>query len=575
MSRLPRVPLGDLLVTLSITVAMLGPALLPGYVLRGDMVFVPNQPWKAAWLGLGGDGSGYPRAVPMDALVSALTQVLPGWLVQKMFLAGALVVGGLGAGRLVAGRPNYARAAAIVVFLWNPYVLERLLIGQWALVVGYALLPWVALAASRSVRDLPAGLPMLGLALAASAVASPSSGLIAGLVAACVSAVGRAWAATSAALVITALVNLTWIVPALFADTVQPSGDEASPFEAFAARAESPLGLVASLLSLGGIWKTSVVPAERTGVVVVGLALVLSLSALAAAVRSARRRPRSTTAGLAVAGAIGLVVAAAPALDPVSASLAAVAEWLPGLGILRDSHRYLAPLSLLLVLGTAGLVTAVLRRARPGREALVPVAGLIAIAPVLLLPSAFWGALGELRPVQYPAEWSRVASIVAAEPDARTVVLPWAGSYRGFDWNGGRAVLDPAPRFFPGEVLIDDRVLLGNEVMPAESAVTQRVGEALSSEEPEAALRRLGVRWVLVEKGHGSGVLLRGSVAHDGATLRLIDLGPSGTFVPAAAGPNVTTFAVIAADGVFLVVVGLSFFGLVIRPDTMRGKREA
>ena len=53
-----------------------GPLLVErGFALRGDMVFVPDQPWKGAWLGL--DGS-VPRAVPSDALVSLATQVVPG-----------------------------------------------------------------------------------------------------------------------------------------------------------------------------------------------------------------------------------------------------------------------------------------------------------------------------------------------------------------------------------------------------------------------------------------------------------------------------------------------------------------
>ena len=36
-----------------------------------------------------------------------------------------------------------ARLAAGVCYAWNPFVAERLLIGQWALLLGYAGLPWV------------------------------------------------------------------------------------------------------------------------------------------------------------------------------------------------------------------------------------------------------------------------------------------------------------------------------------------------------------------------------------------------------------------------------------------------
>ena len=71
----------DLLWSLAIGVVVLGPMLIRrGYVLRGDMVFVPRMPWKDAWLGL--DGS-VGRAVPVDALVSVATSVVPGDLLQK------------------------------------------------------------------------------------------------------------------------------------------------------------------------------------------------------------------------------------------------------------------------------------------------------------------------------------------------------------------------------------------------------------------------------------------------------------------------------------------------------------
>ncbi|HWJ11627.1 MAG TPA: hypothetical protein VNS46_19765, partial [Nocardioides sp.] len=141
----------DLAVSAAVALAVLGPLLLgSGFWLIGDMVFVPDQPWKPAWLGL--DGA-LPRAVPMDALVSLASSVVPGALVQKALLLGGFLAGGLGVARLVRDHAWFARAAAITLFCWNPWVHERLLIGQWAILLGYLLLPWVALAAQRLRRD--------------------------------------------------------------------------------------------------------------------------------------------------------------------------------------------------------------------------------------------------------------------------------------------------------------------------------------------------------------------------------------------------------------------------------------
>ena len=79
---------------------LLGPALGPGYVLTYDMVWVPDLALRDDFLGL---GSALPRAVPSDAVVAVLDEVVPGMLLQKLVLVGSLVAAGAGGAALVAG----------------------------------------------------------------------------------------------------------------------------------------------------------------------------------------------------------------------------------------------------------------------------------------------------------------------------------------------------------------------------------------------------------------------------------------------------------------------------------------
>lgn len=544
----------DAALSLAVAVLVLGPLLLHrGFALRGDMVLVPHQPWKDTWLAL--DGSA-PRFVPGDAILSAATAAVPGDLLQKALLLGALVLGGTGAGRLVAERAAPGRMAAIVLFLWNPWVLERLSIGQWGSVVGYAALPWVVLAAveARERRRWPPLVLWLGF----TALWSPAAGLTGALTAFCVVVVARRVAPVLATGGIAVLVNLPWLLPSVLnSDRISSPGDQ---FAAFGARAESAAGVVPSLLSLGGIWKTSVVPGERELAFVVVVSCVTTVVALVVG----RRTPERS--GLLLLAAVAFLLAFLPSLSFVAGALDDVTSHVPALAALRDGHRYLGPAVLVLLPGIALAVERVWSWARPGREAVRGVAVLLAVLPALCLPSLLWGLNGDLRPVTYPGEWDVVADVISDDLDdhgGATLVLPWHGTYRGFGWNDHRAMLDPAPRYLEGDVLIDDRIYLRDVVLGNEDPRLADVTAALDTEDAAGALRGLGVTRILVEKENGvtADEIPGGSVLHDGPGLTVVSLGPAtgapgGS--PGSAGTHRTV--VLAADVLVLVICGLAGF---------------
>ncbi|HEX8861376.1 MAG TPA: hypothetical protein VGC06_20220, partial [Actinomycetes bacterium] len=144
-------------------------------MLSYDMVFVPRLPLSRELLGL---GTSVARAVPSDLLVALASRALPAELVQKLILAGIFVLGGWGAARLAPVATAAGGAAAAALFAWNAHVLERLLMGHWALLVSYAALPWVV----RAALDWRAGTArpqQLVAWLAVAACGSPPGALIA------------------------------------------------------------------------------------------------------------------------------------------------------------------------------------------------------------------------------------------------------------------------------------------------------------------------------------------------------------------------------------------------------------
>jgi len=110
------------------------------------MVFVPREPFTSAMFGLAG---GAPRAVPSDFAVAVASRLLPAEIVQKLVLLLIFMLACSGAAALLDREAVLARLAAAVFYGWNPYVAERLVIGQWALLLGYAGLPWVLRAVLR------------------------------------------------------------------------------------------------------------------------------------------------------------------------------------------------------------------------------------------------------------------------------------------------------------------------------------------------------------------------------------------------------------------------------------------
>jgi hypothetical protein len=260
------------------------------------------------------------------------------------------------------------------------------------------------------------------------------------------------------------------------------------------------------------------------------VALGLTVAGLVGVWLGRRRDPRTTLALVVLAGA-GLALAWLPATDGGAHASAWLVGNLPGAGLLRDSQKWIAPFVLLVSVGVGRLGDLLLdRRAAHSPHQRWWVLGL-ALLPLFLLPGLAWGLLGTLRPSSYPSEWGRVASVMdqVGADDGRTLVLPFS-TYRRYDWNHDRAVLDPAPRFFPGELVTEDALVVRGGVVAGESRTARRVRRALATgdaAELRDVLAREQVRWVLLQKGVPGSADVRlpeGRTVVDGSELRLVDM---------------------------------------------------
>jgi hypothetical protein len=342
-------------VGLALGLLALGPGLRRGFLLSYDMVAVPRESFTAAMFGLSG---GPARAVPSDAVLAALSRVVPADIAQKLLLLTIFVLACSGAAGLLDREPWFARLAAGVCYTWNPFVAERLIIGQWALLLGYAGLPWALRAAVASPVASPPGAGRLLAGLlpaAAGGFAAMSVSALVVLPAAVLGPAGagriparRRLASGAAALAVLAACSLPWLVPSLVRTVyADPAG-----VAAYAARADTPFGSLGSLLMLGGGWNAQTVPAGYGGGwSALWLAFVIAAAtAYLAFGRRSRRWP-----GLGLAAVAGLAIASVGLTGPGQDLLRALSSLWPGAAVLRDGQQFIAPLALAEALG-AGLL---------------------------------------------------------------------------------------------------------------------------------------------------------------------------------------------------------------------------
>lgn len=589
--------LADAVIGVVVTAPLLAGLARPGFPLLRDWVATPRPPLSDAALGLGESAA---RAVPQDVAMVWATRALDGlglpvWpltgLLTAVFCVWLAMAAGALTRRVVPGAR--ARGAAgivlrlpvVVAAVWNPFVVERLLQGHWSLLAGVAAALTMPLVLARarprvaaaSVAVVVAGLTPTGwvLAVVSGAVSlacapgerSSQSG----------SRFRRGWAALTL-MVVAALTALPWLLATLLAGGGGPSsgtgpgmaaGVGATGVEAFAARAETGIGTLGSVVALGGIWNSSAVPLSReTWWAAAALVLLLVVWAIAAPSMWRARRDPLVQATVPLALVTWLLVALA-ATGPGLAALDAIVSAVPGAGLVRDTQKFVA-LALPATVVAFGFATRALATwLRPAGAVLANAGAALAITAVAVAsvpdaPAVLWNAL---RPVTYGPGWAEVNQIIAGQ-QGDVLVLP-AGSFRSTTlWADGAPVLDPAPR------LLDARVLVSGELVVGSPGATGTTGDqdrhtvsgegdraraatlALLRGEDPRVLADLGVRWVLDEKtsagprGESEKTLTTTTTRFTDPELHLYEIAatdPNSAVAPASSDARVTVLAAHAA----------------------------
>jgi hypothetical protein len=476
-----------------------------GYLLQVDIVFGP-RPGPV----LPGFGA------PVSALQAAAVDVLGGEATGKIYAVGALFLAGFAPMILFRPAHWYSQCVAGVLGALNPWVYDRMVEGQWGIVVAAAgLFLW--LAAWDALQTRPGFTPALLLAVCTAAIVAfdpHAVGPVAVLtiVAFLWQRVWRdrdrlRWTAVSQALF---ALFLAYGVVLFFVGGHSGSYENVrqftrADFEFFRSVSSDDYGLIVNLVGLYGYWGERIgrFPLATGGNV--WWPLTTSVIVGAAVLGAWLRRDR---VWLLLCGLIGLLLSASTALPGGVDAAVWLSDRLPVVSAYREPQKWSALWLLALVTLAAGAVDAIVarpaeERRRSSRTLAMVLAYALAIAALVPAGASQVRSLPTIvKPLRYPDYWYATAAFLerTVPGDERVAVLPWH-LYQPLRATEGRLAANPAPVFFPGRLTAPQNLEIPGR---ATEVVTRYDRIGLTGSSPCAlarTLRGLGIRWALVLDG--------------------------------------------------------------------------
>lgn len=434
-----------------LALAVAGPLLRPGYVLSIDIAQTPRSMLSPSYWGLpAGTNSGTLGWMPFNALLRLAGLLGAVQVEQKLLLVSTVFLAGLGMHRLADARLP-GRFFAGLLYAVNPFVLERLIAGQWFLILAYALIPW-AYSAFLAASDGAVGAAWrFALLAAVTGFGDPHMAALLGLLCLVTLAAqvgqGRRLGPPVLALALAACASLLWLLPTPGLQQLWTHVGHAQ-LELYRTYADPRWGPVLTVLGLGGFWEDPSPPSTALAVWPLIAVFLFGLAVRGAALA----RNRRLAAAVGACGLFGLVAG----LGMATSVTRPVTLWLMDHFALLRSFRETDKAVALAAFAYAflgaravdDLVSAPRRRAAA--------AGLTALAlavPLVYGIRELGGAGGTLHAVSFPASWNQANALLESQArDSRTLFLPFHG-YLHLGFARSRVVYNPAPSFFATPIL--------------------------------------------------------------------------------------------------------------------------
>ena len=508
-------------------VIVLWQMLLPGYVLAWDMVFGPAHVFPSF--------SGLNNSFPLGLLIYGVGFVVPMWVVQKVILVGLFFSLFYLPIRFFPFKiDSWSRYAATTLYAVNPFVYERFLAGQWAVLCAYALLAPFLYFLLELVR-LPAQAGesrartamYLALTMLLVGILSLHVFVMAAIIAVAVIAFAilrdvrkalRLVKYTALAGALVGVVSLYWIVPLVFNPQSSPLPIFTEVhWSVFQTSVDPTFGASANVLMLYGFWGESYPwmqglpsPKDMPPVLIPSL-LALSIVIVVGAVMSVRARearsrlPAEASAKDGALALLGIAIAAFVfSLGLAPSIFHDFNQWLfehvPFWRGFRDTEKWSMWLALayayFFAAGASYLVHAICPRLKSAAQCA------FVLLPLVYTFTMLGGFAGQMRAVDYPESWYEVNAILAKDKECVALFLPWH-QYYWLEFNDHALTANTAPSFFSCDIISSQDAEIGAIGDQGADEGYRAVAQVVMDNSPEnisatlATLRAAGIRYII------------------------------------------------------------------------------
>ena len=457
-----------------ISIAVLGRILSGGYVLTLDMIFSPKMEFGDVFFGLKESLGGQ---IPFLYMLQMLSIILPVKVIQKILFFLILFISGISMHSLVPTRSQIPKYFAGILYVLNPFLYVRFLVGHLFIILAHATVPLAVLSFLKFV-DNPDIKTTITMVLCTTFVAIMGIHtffllLFVYIIIFFFKALEKKGGVelypllkfTLFASGILLLLNLYWILPALTADSTILGQIGSKDIMVFAPKPASNLNIAFTIASMYGFWRGGYTyTKDLLPFWYLFFILILYFVVHGAITTFNDKKLGSTTRAFIIVAVVSLILGvgtASPGTEPIFNWLFEHIFFFRGF---RDSHKFVALLVLSYAyLGGLGVDDFAKHIKGKGIKA-GQVASVILVALALTSPFIYsytmFGFHGQLKPIDYPESWYEVNDLLNQDNDDFNVLFfPWH-MYMDFNWieNTDKRIANPAHSFFDKPIIQGDNL---------------------------------------------------------------------------------------------------------------------